>query len=94
MATHEFDATIKFVAFSGEEQGTFGSAFYAVQAKAAGENVAGMFSNDIIGSSLGQNGERDRHDVRLFRRRPAAERDAAGGRDQAHDGRRERHART
>jgi Fibronectin type III domain len=25
-----------------------------------------MFSNDIIGSSLGQNGERDRRDVRLF----------------------------
>ena len=66
MATHEFDATIKFVAFSGEEQGTFGSVFYAAQAKAAGENIAGMFSNDIIGSSLGQNGERDRHDVRLF----------------------------
>jgi hypothetical protein len=66
MATHQFDATIKFVAFSGEEQGTFGSLFYATQAKAAGENVAGMFSNDIIGSSLGQNGERDRRDVRLF----------------------------
>ena len=66
MATHEFDATIKFVAFSGEEQGTFGSVFYAAQAKAAGENIAGMFSNDIIGSSLGQNGERDRRDVRLF----------------------------
>jgi Peptidase family M28/Fibronectin type III domain len=66
MATHHFDATIKFVAFSGEEQGTFGSLFYATQAKAAGENVAGMFSNDIIGSSLGQNGERDRRDVRLF----------------------------
>ena len=37
MATHEFDATIKFVAFSGEEQGTFGSVFYAAQAKAAGD---------------------------------------------------------
>jgi hypothetical protein len=66
MATHQFDATIVFAAFSGEEQGTFGSLFYAQQAKAAGMNIAGMFSNDIIGSSLGQNGERDRHDVRLF----------------------------
>jgi len=66
MATHEFDATIKFVAFSGEEQGTFGSLFFAQQAKAARMNIAGMFSNDIIGSSLGQNGERDRRDVRLF----------------------------
>jgi hypothetical protein len=66
MATHEFDATIKFVTFAGEEQGTFGSVFFAAQAKAAGMNIAGMFSNDIIGSSLGQNGERDRRDVRLF----------------------------
>jgi hypothetical protein len=66
MATHEFDATIKFVTFAGEEQGTFGSVFFAAQAKAAGMNIAGMFSNDIIGSSLGQNGERDRRDARLF----------------------------
>jgi Zn-dependent M28 family amino/carboxypeptidase len=40
MATHHFDATIKFVAFSGEEQGTFGSLFYATQAKAAGRSAA------------------------------------------------------
>ena len=34
--------------------------------KAAGLDVEGMLQNDIIGSSLGQNGVRDRHDVRLF----------------------------
>jgi len=66
MATHSFDATIVFAVFAGEEQGLFGSTFYANQAKAAGLNIAGMFSNDIIGSSLGQNGLRDRRDVRLF----------------------------
>jgi hypothetical protein len=71
MATHEFDATIVFAAFSGEEQGTFGSVFYAAQAKAAGMNIAGMFSNDIIGSTLGQNGERDRHDLRVFAEGPS-----------------------
>jgi Zn-dependent M28 family amino/carboxypeptidase len=27
MATHKFDATIKFVTFAGEEQGLFGSTF-------------------------------------------------------------------
>jgi Peptidase family M28/Fibronectin type III domain len=66
MATHKFDATIKFVTFAGEEQGLFGSTFFAEQAKQQGLNIAGMFSNDIIGSSLGQNGERDTTDVRLF----------------------------
>ncbi|HEY7196805.1 MAG TPA: M28 family metallopeptidase [Gaiellaceae bacterium] len=70
MATHEFDATIKFAVFSGEEQGLFGSTFFAEQAKQQGLNIAGMFSNDIIGSSLGQNGERDRRDVRLFAEGP------------------------
>jgi hypothetical protein len=71
MATHHFDATIVFVAFAGEEQGLFGSTHYANTAKAAGQNIAGMFSNDIIGSSLGQNGVRDRHDLRVFAQGPS-----------------------
>jgi len=70
MATHRFDATIKFVTFAGEEQGLFGSTFFANQAHAQGLNIAGMFSNDIMGSSLGQNGERDMRDVRLFAEGP------------------------
>jgi hypothetical protein len=70
MATHTFDATIKFVVFAGEEQGLFGSTFFASQAHAQGLNIAGMFSNDIIGATLGQNGERDTRDVRLFAEGP------------------------
>jgi hypothetical protein len=70
MATHEFDATIKFVAFAGEEQGLLGSDYFAAQAKLAGLNIAGMFSNDIIGATLGQNGERDTRNVRLFAEGP------------------------
>jgi hypothetical protein len=72
MATHKFDATIVFAVFSGEEQGTFGSVNYAARLKAAGANVAGMFSNDIVGSSLGQNGVRDRRDLRVFAEGPPA----------------------
>jgi hypothetical protein len=72
MATHRFDATIVFAVFSGEEQGTFGSVNYAGRLKAAGANVAGMFSNDIVGSSLGQNGVRDRRDLRVFAEGPPA----------------------
>jgi Peptidase family M28 len=71
MAKHQFDATIIFAVFSGEEQGTFGSVNFAARLKAAGTNVAGMFSNDIIGSSLGQNGVRDRHDLRVFAEGPS-----------------------
>ena len=71
MATHTFDATIVFAVFSGEEQGTFGSINYATRLKAAGANVAGMFSNDIIGNTLGQNGVRDRRDLRVFAEGPS-----------------------
>lgn len=70
MAPHKFDATIKFVTFAGEEQGLFGSTFFANQAKQQGLDIAGMFSNDIIGSTLGQNGDRDTRDVRLFAEGP------------------------
>ena len=70
MAPRHFDATIKFVAFAGEEQGLLGSTYFAEQAKQAGLNIAGMFSNDIIGSSLGQNGVRNKRDVRLFAEGP------------------------
>jgi hypothetical protein len=66
MATRQFDATIVFMAVAGEEQGLFGANFFATTAKAAGRNIAGMFTNDIIGSSVGQNGKRDPFTIRLF----------------------------
>ena len=36
MAKRQFDATIVFMAVAGEEQGLYGSTFFAQQAKAAG----------------------------------------------------------
>ncbi|HEU5470585.1 MAG TPA: M28 family metallopeptidase [Actinophytocola sp.] len=66
MATRTFDATIVFMAVAGEEQGLLGSNHFATTAKAAGRNIAGMFTNDIIGSSVGGAGEREPFTVRLF----------------------------
>src|SRR5262245_37456503 len=66
MATQQFDATLVFMAVAGEEQGTYGSNFFATQAKAAGKNIAGMFTNDIIGSSIGPAGEKDPFSIRVF----------------------------
>src|SRR5205814_4225754 len=52
---------------AGEEQGLFGSAHMAAQMKAAGNDVQGMFSNDIVGASQAWDGTRpDPHTVRLF----------------------------
>jgi len=66
MSKRQFDATLVFMAVAGEEQGLYGSNFYATQAKAQGLNIAGMFTNDIIGSSTAQDGKRDPFSVRLF----------------------------
>lgn len=66
MAKYKFDATIVFMAVAGEEQGLLGSTYAAEQAKQKGMDVEAMFTNDIIGSSLGGNGVRDAHTIRVF----------------------------
>ena len=66
MATRPTEATIVFAAVAGEEQGLYGSAYLAQQLKAAGADVQGMFSDDIVGSSTADDGTRDPHAVRLF----------------------------
>jgi hypothetical protein len=65
-ATRPTAATLVFTAVAGEEQGLFGSAFQARQYKAAGVDVQGMFSNDIVGSSVADDGTRDPRTIRLF----------------------------
>jgi hypothetical protein len=66
MSKQRFDATIIFMAVAGEEQGLVGSTYFAEQAKKSGVNVDAMFTNDIIGSSMGGNGVRDASTVRVF----------------------------
>jgi Zn-dependent M28 family amino/carboxypeptidase len=66
MAKHNFDATLVFMTVAGEEQGLLGSKHYADEAKKNGWNIAGMFDNDIIGSSHADDGHKDDSQVRLF----------------------------
>lgn len=66
MAKYEFEATIVFMAVAGEEQSLLGSTYYAEQAKQNNWNIDAMFTNDIIGNTLGGNGVRDRGNVRVF----------------------------
>lgn len=66
MARHQFDATIVFMAVAAEEQGLLGAAHWAEQAKQKNLNIAGMFTNDIIGSSRADDGRVDDKQVRLF----------------------------
>src|SRR5712671_1710905 len=66
-ATRQFPGTLVFATVAGEEQGLYGSAHMAAQMNAAGNDVQGMFSNDIVGASRGFDGTKpDPHSVRLF----------------------------
>jgi hypothetical protein len=66
-ATRQFPGTLVFATVAGEEQGLYGSTFMAQQMKAAGADVQGMFSNDIVGASQAWDGTKpDPHTLRLF----------------------------
>ena len=66
MSQQKWDATLVFMAVAGEEQGLFGSEHWAKMAKAKNWNLAGMITNDIIGSSHAEDGHVDNAHVRLF----------------------------
>ncbi len=66
MAAHRFDATLVFMAVAGEEQGLLGATHWAEQAKAKGLDIAGMITNDIVGSPTADDGRRNDMTVRLF----------------------------
>jgi hypothetical protein len=66
-ATHQFPGTIVLATVAGEEQGLFGSTFMANQMAAAGNDVQGMFSNDIVGASQAFDGTKpDPFTLRMF----------------------------
>lgn len=66
MAKYKFDATLVFMTVAAEEQGLYGATDFAEKAKQKKLNIAGMFTNDIIGSSMSDDGKRDNSQVRLF----------------------------
>ncbi len=66
-ATRQFPGTLVFATVAGEEEGLYGSTFMATKMAAAGADVQGMFSNDIVGASQAWDGTRpDPTTVRLF----------------------------
>ena len=62
----EFDATLVFITWAGEEQGLIGSMAHATRLAADRVVVEANFNNDIIGSSLGGNGIVDGESVKLY----------------------------
>jgi hypothetical protein len=66
MARTKFHGTIVFACFDGEEQGLFGSGHYAQTLKAQNVKVLGNLNNDIMGASVGPQGQRAPFTVRVF----------------------------
>ena len=89
LSKEKFAANIIYVAFSGEEQGLWGSTLLAETAKARGWQVDAMLNNDIVGNSIGQGGLKVADRVRVFSEgirsdeslAEARERRAIGGED-------------
>lgn len=63
---YKWNQTLKFVAFSGEEQGLLGSTALAKRAKAEAWPIEAVFSNDMVGNSVNKAGLRDNKHVRVF----------------------------
>jgi len=66
LSQSQFDATIIYVAISGEEQGLLGAQLLADTAKERGWTVTAVLNNDIVGNTVGQNGMRVDDRVRVF----------------------------
>ncbi|GBD32469.1 Bacterial leucyl aminopeptidase [bacterium HR33] len=66
----QFEATLVFIAFAGEEQGLIGARAHAQKARADGVRIDAVFNNDIVGNSAGGDGTVDGASVRVFSEGP------------------------
>ena len=78
LSQRQFDATIVYAVFSGEEQGLWGAELLADTAKARGWQVSAMLNNDIVGNTVGQGGVRVADKVRVFSEGIRASEDMVG----------------
>jgi len=62
----DFDATLVFICWAGEEQGLYGARAHVQKLKAENVAVDAMFNNDIVGNSRGGNGVVDAESVRVY----------------------------
>lgn len=70
MSQYEFDATLVFVAFAGEEQGLVGARALAKRLRGQSQEIEALLNNDIIGTETSGNGATDNRRVLLFSEDP------------------------
>jgi hypothetical protein len=70
LGQYEFDATIAFVAFVGEEQGLLGARALAKELKSRNVCVEAVLNNDMMGNDTNGMGEVDNHRILVFSEDP------------------------
>jgi hypothetical protein len=66
MSQYEFDKTLVFVTFAGEEQGLIGSTLLAARAKKENQIIEAVLNNDIIGTDVAGNGRMGNSTVSVY----------------------------
>jgi hypothetical protein len=71
LSKYEFEKTLVFIAFSGEEYGLLGSTLYAEKAHRENHVIEAVLNNDIIGSDTAGNGRIENWRVNVFSEDPS-----------------------
>lgn len=71
MSRYQFEKTVVFIAFAGEEIGLIGSSLYADGAKKRGDQIEAVLNNDIVGCEVAGNGASESRMVHVFSEDPA-----------------------
>lgn len=66
LSKYNFESSIIYLGLSGEEQGLFGGAGFAMYAKEQGWEIIGVLNNDMIGNIKGVDGVIDNRSFRIF----------------------------
>ncbi len=66
MSQYQFEKTVVFVAFAGEELGLVGSTLYANKAKKENQQIEAVLNNDIIGNDVGGDGRMNSYMVHVY----------------------------
>jgi hypothetical protein len=70
LSQYQFEKTLVFVAFAGEEMGLLGSTLYAQKARTLDQKIEAVLNNDIIGSDVSGNGRAENRRVSVFSEDP------------------------
>jgi hypothetical protein len=71
MSHYQFEKTVVFIAFAGEEIGLIGSSLYSEKAKKQGDHIEAVLNNDIVGCEASGDGRSEGSLVHVFSEEPA-----------------------